>query len=172
MANENVPDTVCDTQASELRITVQRDVLVRFEGTAAQLIEEGLIPSNFELPRASSDKIWAENGLIFWLRRARPSGHKGPMRSWLDMDNWVVRVDVAGRDSRWYDRRNVERKAEELREAVRRQSPAGLAACEAKLRRYWEAKDDKAFQAFKALIPGLVPAKRARKSKSKTAVGG
>lgn len=171
MANDNVPDAVCIAQTKELRIIIERDVRAEFEGTAAQLTDEGLIPEGFEWPIGVVSRHWTASGYTYWLRRIRPTGHKGPMRSWLELDNWFVRIEVEGRDARWLVRRNLERQVEELEETIRRQTRAGLAETEARLRRYWAAQDDKAFQSFKALIPGVIPVKRARKSKSNAAVG-
>lgn len=146
----------------ELIIDIQQDEWVEFEGEAAQLVAEGLIPNGFEWPRAAADKFWEANGFYYWLRRTRPDGHKGPMRSWLELDNWFVRVRVAGRDRVWITRRKLERKAEELRvECYYRLTSEGERERSAKWHRYWQAHEDKAFQAFKAK---LLPAKAGKKT--------
>lgn len=136
----------------ELIIDVRRDDWVQYEGTAAQLIAEGVIPEGFEWPRAAADKRWDANGLDYWFRRTRPEGHKGPMKSWLEVDNWVIRIQVTGRDVHWCNRRAIERKAEELRDEIYRQSPAGRHAWNASCGAYWKAHEDKAFQAFKSIL--------------------
>jgi hypothetical protein len=148
----------------ELHIEMWLDEHVQFEGTAAQLQAEGLIPDGIEWPRGAGDLRWEANGFTYWLRRTRPVGHKGPMRSWLVMDNWFVRIEVTGRDYGWRTRRYLERKAEELRAEYHHYTAAGSAEWHAKCDRYWATVDDRKFQAFKALIPGLVPPKRGRKA--------
>ncbi len=150
----------------ELKIQIWQDEYAEFEGTAAQLVAEGLIPDGFKWPRAAADVRWEANGFSYWLRRTRPEGHKGPMRSWLGMDHWFVRVYVTGRDREWHANREVQLKAEELRAVIRSHTVEGEREERANSARYWKAHDDKAFQAFKRLIPGLVPPKRGRKPKS------
>ena len=89
------------------------------------------------------------------MRRCRPEGHKGPMRTWLEIDNWWVRIRLTGRDRHWSARKKLDRQAEELRAAYHRQSSAGQRERDFRWKLYWNACDDKAFQAFKAIfIPG------------------
>lgn len=152
----------------ELHIEVWLDHSANYTGSAAQLQAEGLIPDGFEWPRAAANKRWKANGFDYWLRRQRPEGHKGPMRSWLELDNWFVRVEVTGRDHYWHTRRALERQAEALRAEYHRHTAAGDAEWNANWRRYWATVEDERFQAFKALIPGLVPPKRSRKPKTQT----
>lgn len=125
---------------------------VQYEGSQAQLEAEGLIPEGFKWPRAAADQHWSANGFDYWLRRTRPAGHKGPMRSWLDMDNWFVRVEVTGRDQSFLARRNLERKADALRIEFHHQTTAGRMERAASSDRYWKASRDEAFQAFKAIF--------------------
>jgi hypothetical protein len=158
--------------ARELNIQIWRDLWAQFTGSAAQLQAEGLIPHGFEWPRATADKRWEANGFTYSLQRRRPEGHKGPMRSWLEVDNWCVRVEVPGHDYHWRVRRDLERKAEELRAEYCRHTAAGAREWNAAWRRYWQTVEDKRFQAFKALVPGLVPPKRGRKPKAETTAPG
>lgn len=148
-----------DGPAPELCIEIWRDAWAEYEGTAAQLIAEGLIPDRFKWPKAATDAYWEVNGFKYWLRRTRPRGHKGPIKSWLELDNWRIRVTAAGRDYHWCARRALARKAEELRTEYHRQPGEVLI-------RYWAARDDDAFQAFKLLVPGLVLPGRGRKASS------
>lgn len=122
----------------------------------------GLLAGTVQTPACR----WEAGCYSYLLRRTRPVDHKGPMRSWLHLDNWSLRVRVTARDFRWKDRRRLERMAEELRDAHRRQTREGMDEWAAKWARYRAAYDDKKFQAFKALVPGLVPPKRTRKPKS------
>lgn len=169
MANNNVPDAVRNPQTPELRITIWRDECAKLEGSAAQLIDEGLIPDGFEWPRAAADKRWEANGFTYWLRRERPEGHKGPMRSWLELDNWFVRVTVKGHDYQWRQRRELERRAQELKEDAYKLTLAGHLKQEAEWNRYWATQKDKAYQAFRATVPALNPPKRGRKPKAQAA---
>ena len=150
----------------ELTITIWRDWSARFEGSAAQLIAEGLIPEGFEWPqRGATSKSWQATGFNYRLRRCRPPGHRGPMRSWLEIDNWCVSVEVIGRDFAWRTRRELERKTEELRAEYYRHTAAGSREWDANWNRYLAALSDPEFQAFKSLTPGLVPPRRGRKPK-------
>lgn len=145
-----LPATTPDVGERELIIDVRRDDWVQYEGTAAQLIAEGLIPADFEWPRAAADKRWEANGFDYWLRRTRPEGLKGPMRTWLEMDNWFIRVEVTGRDYHWRTRQALKRQAEELAAAYHRHTAAGSAEWNANWKRYWATVEDKKFQAFKS----------------------
>jgi hypothetical protein len=136
----------------ELLIRVIADGWANYQGTAAQLQSEGLIPDGFVWPRATAKKCWKVNGLEYRLCRKRPDGHRGPMSSWIELDNWSLCTEVAGRGWEWVKRRAIERKAEELRDEVYSLSPAGQREEEAHRSRYWAAIQDKAFQDFKALF--------------------
>lgn len=162
------PDTPPSPGERELIIDVRRDDWVQYEGTAAQLIAEGLIPEGFEWPRAAAEARWQANGFDYWLRRIRPAGHKGPMRSWLELDNWFIRVEVTGRDCHWHIRQRLKRQAEDLALAIHRHTAAGAAEWNAHWDRYCATVRDKGFQAFKEKVPGLIPPKRGRKPKAAT----
>lgn len=78
---------------------------------------------------------------------------------------------LTGRDYHWRTRRALERKTEELRAEYYRHTTEVSREWSANWSRYWKAHEDKAFQAFKSLIPGLVPPKRGRKPKSQATQG-
>lgn len=153
--------------AHDLRIRIWPDC-VCYVGTARQLQAEGLIPQGFEWPHAAADKKWEANGFDYWVCRERPLGHKGAKSSWLELDNWCLRVRVHGRDHHCITRRMLERKADELRAEIHRHTAAGSREWSAMWERYWQAREDKRFQAFKLLVPGLVPPRRGRKPKAGT----
>lgn len=134
----------------ELIIDVHRDDCVLYRGTAAQLIAEGVIPEGLEWPRASTNKTWQANGFDYWLFRVRPEGHKGPMRSWLELDNWSIRVKVTGRDWRWHQQEQIKKKAKALADEIYGLSPAGRSEWFIHCDRLWAARKDAAYQAFKA----------------------
>ena len=160
----NAPHTAPSVGEPELHINIERDECVEYEGTAAQLVAEGLIPSGFEWPHGGALKGWRANGLRYVLRRARPPGHKGPRRSWLGLglDHWYVYMEVDGRDHFWTVRQKRKRAAEEAAAAIHRNTPAGAAEMAADERRYQVAVSDRAFQAFKAMVPALARRKRSR----------
>lgn len=155
--------------AHELHIEIWRDSCVWFSGTAAQLQTEGLVPDGFEWPRAAASVHWEANGFSYWLHRSRPRGHKGPRRSWLEMDSWAVRVGVIGRDFHWQVRRDLERQAEQLQANYHSHTAAGMREWHERFDRYLKSREDRGFQTFKAMIPGLIPPKRGRKPNSRAA---
>lgn len=156
----------------ELRIGIWLDDSVAFEGTAAQLTAEGLIHKDLVWPCAAENASWTANGLRYRLSRKRPVRHKGPMRSWLELDNWEVRITVISRENRWHMHRVFERKTEELRAEYRRtHTVAGRLEWATQLDRYRRAQMDKKFQAFKALVPGMNPPKRGRSRKTPANLG-
>lgn len=157
-----------DLPERELHIEIERDHWFQCIGTAAQLQAEGLIPHDFEWPQAATTKIWQANGFEYWLHRTRPEGHKGPMRSWLALDNWFVRVRVASRDHDWLTRKALDRKAEDLKAEYHRISEAGSREWRAGWERFRAAQKDPGFQHFKTLIPALAPTKRTRRTKAET----
>lgn len=169
MADNTVNPPETGTAERELRIDIWPDEVVMFEGTAAQLTAEGLIPLGFEWPRAAAQECWSANGFDYTLRRTRPARHKGPMASWLVLDNWHLSMRVVGRDYRWTAHRRLERKTEELRAECYRLTAAGRREWEAQFNRYWKAERDKPFQAFKARVPGLMSKKRGRPCKAAAA---
>lgn len=122
---------------------------VDYRGTAAQLQSDGLIPGAFEWPRTSAKKVWCVNGLEYQLQRARPYGHKG---SWIELDSWSLIIMAGDRDWYSFERRDIERKAEELRVKAYRLTPEGDREWRAFMARCWAASQDKAFQDFKALF--------------------
>jgi hypothetical protein len=150
----------------ELRIEIWPDEWADYIGAAAHLQAEGLIPEGFEWPRAADHERWEAGGFTYWLRRVRPEGHKGPMRSWLALDHWCLRVWVAGRDYAWYTGQQLARKAAALKAEFHRHTPQGRREWDALCKRYWAACSDRHFQSFKALVPGLVPPKRGRKPRA------
>lgn len=150
----------------ELRVEIWPDEFAQFIGTAAQLTAEFPLLQDIEWPSGSADKHWTAGRFVYWLRRVRPEGHKGPKSSWVTLDSWFLRTRVEGRDYRWHAQRRVQRMAAELKAEQYRLTPAGNAEWSAKWERRWAAERDSAFQAFKARVPGLVPPKRGRKTKA------
>lgn len=78
----------------ELIVKVTPRERTRWEGTAAQLSDEGLIPKKLEWPTGRRGKDWHAGGFSYSLQRCRPDGIKGPMSVWTSGDWWVVWREV------------------------------------------------------------------------------
>ena len=92
-------DTIA-AQQRELDISIWQGDSVQYEGSAAQLKAEGLIPRDFddiEWPRADEPQCWQVGGFDYILVRQRPAGRRGPWTTW---DNWWLRVSVTGKRNR------------------------------------------------------------------------
>lgn len=140
---------------------------VHYIGTRMQLEAEGIIPGKPCWPDGFTRADGEANGIHFTLRRVRPEGVKGPRRAFLDCDNWKLTMYPADRE---FDDRALEFKAKELRDMAYARTPQGRAENDAKWKRYYAACDDKQFQAFKALIPGLIPPPRKPRGRPPKAV--
>lgn len=133
-----------------------------FEGTRALLEAEGVIPPGTEWPASGAGAVkWEAGPLEFRLHRTRPPGLKGPMRLWVNGDWWSLRCEqINGPD-------HMQQRLIDMRRAVEReayhQSPAGQRQWDEQWCRRHAADSDKAFQAFKALVPGLIPPRRGRR---------
>lgn len=157
MADTKYPTLRPELIAGDLQITIWPDSCAEYVGTRAQLEAEGLIPDGFEWPNAAADVRWQADGFDYWLRRTRPEGLRGPMRAWMEMDNWFVRVHVTGRDHSWQNHRAIERKRDELLKEIHSQSEAGRREWHENYEAHRRAQEDKAFQQFKS---SFVPERR------------
>ena len=137
---------------TELRIQIWVDYWTHFEGTAAQLSSEGLIPEGFVWPRGDDSVRWDAGRFSYWLRRSRPQGHKGTKRSWQELDNWFVRVEVTDRSHDWQVQRQLQRKADALAEEIYSHTAEGKRLSNARWERLWKTREDRAFQDFKARV--------------------
>ena len=138
---------------NEMIIVMPFDQLLEYQGTRKALEAEGLIPSDTAWPDGFESLHWQAGANKFWLRRERPQGVKGPRRSFLEVDWWMLRIDPV--KSKSLDQIAIERAAKELREAIHRASAEGWAESSARFERYWKATSDTAFKAFMVRIPGI-----------------
>jgi hypothetical protein len=95
----------CLDLPGELRIEIDAGPQlreVRFEGTAAQLEAEGLIPAGFHWPVALRQVECDVGGMTYRLSPIRLRGWKGPMRSWLVLDHWMLHVRREGCELLWW----------------------------------------------------------------------
>lgn len=134
-----------------------------YHGTRARLEAEGIIPAAVVWPATGARAVtWQDGRLKFSLRRIRPEGLKGPMRTWINGDWWALRGDlVDGPDMR---QRRILRMQRALERETYLQSPAGQRVLSAEFSRLHAADRDKDFQSFKALIPALTPPCRGRRA--------
>lgn len=171
MADNTVPGTDGATQSDEMRIIIyQCDVWehAEFIGTSKHLIEEGLIPNNLEWPKGRDRRRWEAGKNAFYLQREKPNGHKGPPRTWIEVDNWLLRIEVKGRNGIETARRVIERKAQALKKEAYKLTTEGQKKREEEWRKYYASLCDRDFQVFKSKLPALNQPKRQRKAKAST----
>jgi hypothetical protein len=135
-----------------------------YTGTRAALEAEGIIPAGTEWPIGFIDLEWDAGQFRFLLRRFRPDGAKGPRKIFAECDWWNLywkKIDGIS----WEDRA-IARKTKELKATVYWYSEHGQRERYAQSERFYAARRDQRFQAFKALIPGLVRSRRGRKAES------
>ena len=144
-------------------INPYRRAFSEFVGSRATLEAEGIIPAGTTWPNEFDYVYWQDEQFDYRLCRQRPDGAKGPRRNFANCDHWCVRWELIHAPSQ--EERNIMLKAQALRDEIYRQSAQGRAEQSKCWSRYFEAAADKQFQAFKALVPGLVRPKRGRRSK-------
>lgn len=150
----------------DLIVVIRHDGdICEYRGTRAQLEAEGVIPDGTSWPDGYDDLRWQAGKFDFWLRRHRPEGAKGTRRQFADFDWWHLRWEPSNQPS--FGQRLITRKARELADTIYRQSAQWQAEWYAAYKRHNETIKDEKFQAFKALVPGLVPPKRGRRPNSK-----
>lgn len=134
-----------------------------FEGTRAQLEAEGVIPPGTAWPATGARGVeWTSGPLKFGLWRTRPPGLKGPMRLWINGDWWSLRCEPISAPH-YLEQRVIDARRK-LQEEAYQASAAGQRAWREEYRRRCEADRDKAFQAFKTQVPGLIPPRRGRRA--------
>lgn len=135
--------------------------ITEYHGTKTMLESEGIIPDSFEWPKGYNDIRWKDDQFEYWLRRQRPEGAKGSRKQFANVDWFQLRWDLIDAS---LSVREIVRKAKELKKLIYLNTPEGSAEREARWARYYKARDDKQFQAFKAKIPCLATTGRGRKA--------
>lgn len=161
MINSTRSVAACDNSPLDGELTVIiRSVFSTFIGSRSQIVAEGVVPPMMKWPQGFNSISWEAAGLIYRLKRQRPEGAKGPRRAFLECDNWALFMFPI-------DDEQVEiaRKSRELALALQRLTPEWQEQRKRQLRLYYAACEDEKFQAFKALIPGLIPHPRQRCAK-------
>lgn len=162
MADANLADS---TAGNELVVITEKHLgYCEFLGTRAMLEAEGLAPPDGEWPEGYDDTRWQAGRFDYWLRRQRPEGAKGPRRAFANYDWWCIRIELTEQPS-WQERA-IQRKRQELAEAIYFNSYEGRQKRDAAVDRYWEAQRDAQFQKFLGQFPGLLPKPRGRKRKN------
>lgn len=152
-----------NTTTQEIIVCTPYSDIAEYQGTRAALEAEGVIPAGTKWPEGFSDLYWEDDRLRYWLRRKRPEGAKGQRKQFLEVDWWMLRFDPLKTES--FEMRIIQRKSKELADTIYSQSAEGRAEHSKQWNCYWEAERDEKFQAFKALIPGIIRPKRGRKPK-------
>lgn len=145
--------------------------MTEYQGTRAQLEAEAVIPEGTDWPDGDTSIKWQAGPFDYDLRRKRPEGMKGPKKVWVEGDWWVLRWEPSNLPP--YPEREIKLKAQELADAIYRRSAKGEAERSVMWDCYWKSVHDEKFQAFKALVPGLIRPKRGggRRSRSATDLG-
>lgn len=138
---------------------------VRYRGTRAQLLEEGLVDPQTVFPVGKETVTWMRDGLQFTLAWGRAHPARGPRNVPKDPDWWVLDTTVPGRDWRWAQQQRIKEIEAQLRLEIYRQTPAGCREYDEHLRRYVAATKDRDFLAFKrACMPGRAATARGRRA--------
>lgn len=146
----------------ELIIAIFPRTCTRWEGTAQQLVEEGLLPAEFEWPDGRRDRRWDSGEFSYWLTRSRPPGMKGPMSAWTSGDWWTLDRSLTANRGKGFAAANIFEAKRAYEKALWLQTPEGGVAW----MRYWAASQDEVFQAFLRKASGS--SERARHSRSRS----
>lgn len=138
------------TRPMEIKILPCGVACWEFVGSRAQLQAEGVIPTDAQWPEGLDTYEWESASLKFSLRRTKPSDLKGPRKVWAGVDWWVLRGSHKGAPP--FAIREIQRKRRELEAAMYRETLEGRREASVLWHRYWQAREDKAFQVFKAKV--------------------
>ncbi|MBK7014945.1 MAG: hypothetical protein IPH39_05050 [Sulfuritalea sp.] len=157
---EAAPTLAMGDATTELVIVIKPHNLdfVEFLGTRTMLEAEGILPEDTKLPTGYDNLFWQAGQFDYWLRRERPPGARGPRKQFAECDWFRLRMNLT--DMPTPSEREIARKAQELEDAIYRNSAEGNAKRCAMIEGCVVADCDEKFQAFKASIPGLVAPKR------------
>lgn len=150
--------------ASDLTIHVTPRAYTSYQGTAAQLIAEGLIPDGFKWPTGANRVTVTVGRFEHWIFRTRPEGHKGPMSSWVNGDCWHLRRSLANQPRNGFREADIYAKTMELAETIYR----GTAEWNRTFYRAYETRKDDKYQAFRLQLLGEPKRGRGRPAKNTT----
>lgn len=147
-ATLNQPTAPVAPLRAELQIQIYPRQYTEFLGTAAQLIEAGFIPPEFEWPSERRRSSYELGEFSYWLGRRRPDGLKGPMKSWTSGDFWFLRRHPTSKGPGSYlevERHLLQAK---LTTAIFMDTAAGREQHE----RAYRARTDKRYMAFRSQV--------------------
>lgn len=159
MADTNISQSVAPSTIAwtDLQINITPRAYTQYQGTAAQLIAEGLIPPGFKWP-AGANRVTIEVGQFsLWIGRKRPEGHKGPMSSWTSGDYWFARRTLASEAGSGFHAADIYEKSMELAKVIYRGTNEHAHIGNA----WWRAKCDDKYMAHMNKILGE-PKRRGR----------
>ena len=146
--------------ASELVIDIYPRGYVGYSGTASQLIDEGIIPEDFQWPDAN--KSWTDGPFDYWMVR---HSHKGMTRAQRKAagpcDYFYVQIALAANRGTAFARAHIHAAEEELKQAIRCRGIDWRIAHT----RTVEARQDDKFQTLLSAIGAKQP-KRTRHQKT------
>jgi hypothetical protein len=155
-----------DSGEPALHVQISFDGWVRLKGTAQQIQEEIAIPPTFQWPQDVFPNFWSAKGFTYVVGRARPKGCKGPRRSWPLFDYWECLIECHAAGGVNAKARQVARQIDDFDTYCFDCTAAGMRRSSELRERFWNSREDQAFQAFKARLPGFIPPKRKRKTKA------
>jgi hypothetical protein len=158
------------TRIRELTVRIELDYYTDWCGSAAQLVDEGLVPASVIWPAGRTKVEWKDDRFEYWLRRTRPADHPGRVLAaeWASIDWWELRVKRIGSDFEYQRRKSIERRAAALAKDSEVLTPAGRARAERQRDAWMRAALDERYQRLKESVGlGERPRKRARLIASK-----
>lgn len=135
------------TDEREMVITIRERESAQWDGSAAQLRAEGLIPENTEWPELRSSCYWQNGGFSYWLRRTRPPGIKGPMSVWSKGDYWMLRCSLTAHGGSYLPSRIYETRIAYENALWQQTNEFAIQG-----NRGWEAHEDARFQSFMSRV--------------------
>lgn len=154
----------------ELVVHISKHGFTEYRGTRAMLEAEGVIPADVQWPTGFDYAHWKVGQCSFWLHRNRPERAKGPRQRFINVDWWHLRWDPRPNES--YIDREIRRRAQDLAKFAMAHTQQGIAAFGRQFERSIAAREDQHYQAFKALVPGMIPLRRKRGKQQENEIRG
>jgi hypothetical protein len=153
---------MADPIIRELTVRIDLDYYTDWCGSAAQLVDEGLIPASLIWPAGNAKVQWQDGRFEYWLRRTRPVDHPGRVLAaeWDSIDWWQLRVKLIGSDFEYQRRRSIERRAAALAKDAEVLTPAGRARADRQRDAWMRAALDAKYQRLKELVGLAEPARK------------
>jgi hypothetical protein len=134
---------------------------VRWSGTAAQLIAEGIVSPDFDWSKVGGRMTWSDDRFTYWALWHRPSWMSGAEWKASSKDYGTVQVRLPEVHGTGFSAAREYALQQELKEHRFRESPEGAK----QFHRWYEANGDATFQAF-LLRAGAKKQKASRRRKA------